>query len=414
MNINLLLSEVSYISKKYEIINQKTGGYFNIFDITSIATDEVRICRVIYELINPKGSHYQGYTYLKLFIENVLGMKFNNSEYKKANVHREYVISSGRRIDLVIEIDDKIIPIEVKIYAGDQQKQCYDYYGFAKNSNVYYLTLSGVCPSKESANGLTPIYEDSKIIVGYEEVTQISFENDIISWLSKCVSHSETIKIAPIREVILQFMGVIRKMTNLLVEEKEDEIVSVISSSRDNFKSAIEIEKSLKTCKIDMLKKVLEAIEERMDSRFNENDKLSMYSYKNDNFKLVNTYYNKKGSTCPGLSYFIKTLDKKDVDLVLRFEINHHLFAGFCTPYKNKFDGKKLNKNEINNLLDIQENCDNGWWIYWEYLPQFKESIRPDFKDFNEAYFDLFDDHKFKEFIDLCEESILNILSKLK
>jgi len=45
MNIQLLLSEVSQISKKYELINQKTGGYFNIFDIANISTDEVTICR---------------------------------------------------------------------------------------------------------------------------------------------------------------------------------------------------------------------------------------------------------------------------------------------------------------------------------------------------------------------------------
>lgn len=31
MNIELLLQEVSAISKKYDLINQKTGGYFNIF-----------------------------------------------------------------------------------------------------------------------------------------------------------------------------------------------------------------------------------------------------------------------------------------------------------------------------------------------------------------------------------------------
>lgn len=414
MSVELLLSEVSHISKKYELINQKTGGYFNIFDIANISNDEVFVCKFIHELINPKGSHYQGYTYLKLFVENVLNMRFSNSDYKKAIVHREYLIKNGRRIDLTIEISDKLIPIEVKIYAKDQYKQCYDYYKYyAKNSNVFYLTLNGVCPSKESSKGLTPIYEDSSI-VGYEEVSQVSFENDILRWLNKCVSHQETIKIAPIREVILQFMGVIRSMSNLLVEDKEDEIVSVIVSSKENIKSAIEIEKSLKTCKIDMLRKVLESIEERLDLIFKEEDKLQAYSYKENNYKTVNTYYDKKGSTYPGLSYFIKSLDKKDVDLLLRFEINYNLFAGFCTPYKNKFNGKQLDTDEINNLLCIDEQCNSGWWIYWEYLPHDNESTCPNFKDFNEAYFDLFDECKFNKFIDLCVESILNLLDRLK
>lgn len=410
MSIELLLSEVSHISKKYELINQNTGGYFNIFDIANIAKDEVCVCRFIYELINPKGSHYQGYTYLKLFVEHVLNMNFSDYEYKKAVVHREYVINNGRRIDLVIEIGDKFIPIEVKIYAKDQYKQCFDYYKFyAKNSNVFYLTLDGRCPSKESAKGLTKTKDG-----GYEEVSQISFENDILTWLNKCVSYHETIKIAPIREVILQFMGVIRSMTNLLVEEKEYEIVSTISSSKENIKSAIEIEKSLKTCKINMLKRVLESIEKRFSNRFKEEDKLDAHSYKSDNYKLVNTYYGRKEPTCPGLSYFIKSLNKEGVDLLLRFEIDTHLFIGFCTPKKGEASGKQLDRNEINDLLFDCGECDNGWWIYREYLPYGNKSSGPNFKDFNEAYFDLFDEKKFNSFIDLCEGRILKVLENLK
>ena len=107
MKIELLLSDIAHISQKYELINKNTGGYFNIFDILNIYRDEVSICKFIYELISPNGSHYQGYTYLKLFVENVLHMKFSDYEYKKAVVHKEYVISNGRRIDLAIEIGDK-------------------------------------------------------------------------------------------------------------------------------------------------------------------------------------------------------------------------------------------------------------------------------------------------------------------
>ena len=203
-------------------------------------------------------------------------------------------------------------------------------------------------------------------------------------------------------------------MTNLLVENKENDIVGVITSSRENIKSAIEIEKSLKACKVGMLRRVLESIEERLDSRFKEEDKLEHYSYKSDNYKLVNTYYNNKKSTYPGLSYFIRSLDKENVDLLLRFEVDSHLFLGFCTPNKNKSDGKQLDKSEIKDLLCIDELHDSGWWIYWEYLPNNNKSLSPNFKDFNESYFDLFDEDKFNKFIDLCEVNISNMLDKLK
>lgn len=409
MGIELLLSDVSHISNKYDLINKSTGRCFNIFDIANINRDEVCVCRFIYELINPKGSHYQGYTYLKLFVENVLNMKFSNYEYENAIVNREFVIKNGRRIDLVIEIADKRIPIEVKIYATDQNKQCYDYYNhYAKNSNVFYLTLDGRSPSKESAKGLTKSTDG-----GYIEVSQISFENDILNWLNKCLSHNETIKIASIREIILQFIGGIRSMTNLLVEEKEVEIAKTISSSTENIKNAINIEKSLKTCKINMVKKVLESIEIRLDNIFKEEDKVNEYSYKSNNYKLVNTYYS-KASKCPGLSYFIKSLDGEGIDLLFRFEIDIFLYAGFCTPKDGESDGKQLDLREIREILQDDEEKHIGWWIYRDYLPFNDKSSSPNFREFNDAYFDLYDDNKFNEFIDLCEKSILSILEKIK
>ncbi len=92
MQIELLLQRVSSISKKHELIQQKTGGYFNIFEITNIATAEVAICRVLHDLLNPKGSHYQGDKYLKLFVEHVLQINLPEAEYEQAKVHREYVI----------------------------------------------------------------------------------------------------------------------------------------------------------------------------------------------------------------------------------------------------------------------------------------------------------------------------------
>lgn len=415
MSVKFLLSDIAHISEKHDLINKNIGAYFNVFDILGVSYDEVSICKFIYELINPKGSHYQGYLYLKLFIENVLHMNFSDYEYKKAIVCKEHVIKNERRIDLTIDIADKKIPIEVKIYAKDQNRQCFDYYKFyAKNSNVFYLTLDGKAPSKGSAEGLTENGND-----GYEEVSQISFERDILNWLNQCISQTETVKIAPIRETILQFIGVVRSMTNQLEQGKEHEIVNLISSSKENMKNALEIKKSLEICNKNMIKKVLSALEERTDkilkskNMFGENIKMKLYSYKDNSYSLVETYYNKKASTYPGLSYIIKKLDD-EVDLLFRFEIDYCLFAGFCTSKNGKSEGKQLNKKEIQELISSSEDRSNGWWVYWEHLPQGEDGYSPNFKEFNEANLDLFDDDKFEQFIDLCEKKIIEIFRRLK
>ena len=51
MDAKLLLSQVNQIAEKYDEIYKSTGGYFNIFSIAHIDTDEVVICRVIKEFL---------------------------------------------------------------------------------------------------------------------------------------------------------------------------------------------------------------------------------------------------------------------------------------------------------------------------------------------------------------------------
>lgn len=292
MSIEVLLAKTAAISDKYDLIYQKTGGYFNIFNITNIEENEVKICRVIYELIDPKGCHYQGDTYLRLFVKHVLKIDLEEQEYKTVRVYREYLIPNDRRIDLVIETDRRFIPIEVKINASDERNQCYDYYQKAINSKLFYLTLYGNIPSPESAANLTPIIDNSYKITGYKEIIQISFSHEIINWLSTCLVQPETVRIAPIREVLVQLIGTLRKLTNQMEEGKEMEIVNILTSSKSNMKSTIEIEKTLKKCKQETIRKVLKAIENGIDK-----DKLvNKYDFEFDNGALITNYYEKKGS----------------------------------------------------------------------------------------------------------------------
>lgn len=403
MDNEKLLLEVSAISKKYEMINKMTGGYFNIFDIAGISTDEVKICRIIYELINPNGSHYQGDKYLKLFVKYVLGIadNFSDEDYKNIRVFKEYKIEDDRRIDLVIESSNIFIPIEVKIKAEDQERQCYDYYKRAKNSKVYYLSLNGKKPSKESAKGLSEIIDKYGNIEGYTEVEQISFGNHILLWLEKCVEYQETIKIASIREILLQLMSIIRRLTNQSEGGIEMETVSIISNSSESIKSAIEIANCLNKAKIVMLEKVLSELEKRVDVIANMkgfNKENSYYYYKNDK-GLTKSFYNYQKTTYPGINYYCSKIND-DIDLWYRIEIKDTIFAGFCA-----FD-KRINKEIVvddslkeqikKKFLKLNINPD-GWWINYEYLPN--ENDNPNFKNHNKAYYNLYDSLKFESFI---------------
>src|SRR5665648_519921 len=292
MNNEMLILKIMPISEKFELVNQKTGGYFNIFEIASIATKEVMICRVISELLSPKGGHCQGALYLSLFLSIVLKIDINEEEIKSARVSPEYVIDEKRRIDIVIQIKDRLIPIEVKIYAKDQGNQCFDYYQKANKSKLYYLTPYGDKPSEYSTNGMVSNTE------GYEGIECISFATDIIEWLDVCLRQKETIKLAPIREIILQLSTAIRGFTNQMEDEKEREVVDKITKSKEMFECALDIEKSLPAAKSQIMEKFFDTLKEEFEIselivvHYNEND--------------INNYYRTNKSNNPSISIVIK------------------------------------------------------------------------------------------------------------
>lgn len=416
--IEMLLKEISAVSGKYDSIYQKTGGYFNIFDIANISSDEITICRIIHELLDPKGSHFQGDAYLRLFVDilklKVNDLEFNDEDYHTVSVRREECISENRRIDLVIETEKSYIPIEVKIYAGDQNEQCKDYCKKAKSPNnkptMFYLTLYGSPPSPESLGDLND--DDKKLI------KLISFKNEILTWLEKCLEHHETIKIAPIREILLQLIAVIRRLTNQMEEGQIMEISNILAESKINMKAAIDIEKGLIEAKKTMINKVFKAISEKIEAeglflkteRRNENK----YDYEYNGSNPVNKYDDQKKSSYPGISYKCKSLDKvkAGVELWFRVEIDYKFFAGFCTPSDNgKSEKQLLEEQDLQNMLKKFTIDPNSWWVHWEYLPD-KDSA-PNFKDCNEQYLDLFDPEKFDDFINKSMDKIREMAKNL-
>lgn len=401
MNVELLLQELSLVSKKFELINKKTGGYFNIFEITDIWSDEVIVCRVLHEILSPEGTHFQGNKYLKRFIKDVLKMDMSEEELESAKVFREYRIDNNRRIDIAISTINHFIPIEVKIYAGEQANQCFDYAKTAKNSKVYYLTRFGDFPSDYSANGLT------KQGKGYLEISCISFSEDIINWLESCVSQSETIKIAPIREVLFQFMMTIRKFTNQMEDEKEMEIVDILMKSPENMKSALDIQSCVNQARVKLMKQLFAKIESKVGRVKLENE----YDYASDDYKNCNDFYKYKYSTYPGISYEYKSKVKPNIDIWVRIEIDNRIFIGYCCPVDGKSVKQALTQDEIEQILGVKTHIDD-WWAYWEYVPDGNDELCPNFKAANDAYLKLFNEPSLEEFTTKCATKIIELLNK--
>lgn len=229
--------------------------------------------------------------------------EFLEVDYQKATVDREYVIDNNRRIDLVICIKGKFIPIEVKVNAKDEENQCKDYLKRAKGANLYYLTLKGDSPSSCSMGDALQ-----------EEITAISFEREIITWLDQCLKFTETKRLIPISEVLRQFIEIIRRLMNCMEEGKEKEIVSIVSETSKNMKLAMMIEQSLQQAKVAMISKALETLDQKITEQA-EYEKLGkrLVNIIYDDKATISNYYANRKSSYPGLSYCYKKSIKGDI-----------------------------------------------------------------------------------------------------
>lgn len=155
----------------------------NILYMLGVENNEVIICRLLASLIEPNGLHCLGIEPLKIFFKCInVNKKYSDNMLSNAMVETEELISDNRRVDIVIHIDNDVIPIEVKLYAKDQDAQLCDYFNYYKDINkdinkdtykIYYLTIDGKEPSKSSVGDLKK-----------ENYSCISFLKEIYSFLS--------------------------------------------------------------------------------------------------------------------------------------------------------------------------------------------------------------------------------------
>ena len=120
-----LLSEISMAGNEFPPWTPLSG--YNIFGVLGIYAKEVIMCRFLADLLNPEGKHGCGILFLKSFVQDVL-KEYSMSDVLLAHtdVSKEFTIDNERRIDIVIHNSRFFIPIEVKIYADEQEgrKRC--------------------------------------------------------------------------------------------------------------------------------------------------------------------------------------------------------------------------------------------------------------------------------------------------
>jgi hypothetical protein len=408
-----ILEKVIQINRKHsELHKDKT---YNIFSVLQIQSKEVLTCRMIADFLNPRGAHGSGTEYLKLFLNNILGInEIDDNDLKWAVVTAEYVIDEERRIDIVIEVCKHFIPIEVKIYAGEQQSQCYDYYKFARekdiNAKVYYLTIDGHSPTEYSTSGSGGKIPESDIVC-------LSFKQDILNWLKSC----KTVDNSEMLSILNQFIQSIENLVGYNSERMTEMISDEIIKSDESLRAGIQIADSISVAKAKVMYLMFEEFEKQLEAvaiknNWSREHIFNWYEYKD----MANENFYKEYSTYPGINYVVNNAKLNNgYQLWFRIEVENNLFAGFCVFNPNAHSengkGEQVNafdddtKTTLNTYLNTAENEHSEWWATWWYLPtgekKPKDSV-PNFKTMNDFAISLADDNKRKAFVKECIEQI--------
>ena len=371
-----------------EELSKHKGDKFNIFSILGIQRKEVETHSfLLYELMNPKGSHFQKELYLKIFIEEVL--KIDDFEFNCVKIDREKIIpNSNRRIDFTIENNKYYIAIEMKIDANDQKEQIFDYYKYLENQckepKLYYLTLDGKEASENSSKGV--------------EYEKISFSYHILNFIEKSIEKSASLPI--IRESLIQYQNTIKNITNQTTQELQMEAIKIIDNP-EVARAATELSKSLACAwgekELYFWDKLEDKIKEYL--RLNNLDKKGwIISFYDDEIRSDK------------LSYIV-TSGYKNIYITkddFYFRICSQRVGNFF--YDITSDNKKIDTDEIAQKLNFLNKSKDVRWKFTNLEGELNFS-----KDYNNPTYDVFDNKKLDEIVDyIYKETIayINIISE--
>lgn len=402
-----LLSQI-YTDCKNIPFHKKLSAY-NIFNVLEVQSREVIMCRFLTDLLNPEGRHGCGIQFLKSFVRDVLKMNsVSDTLLLHTEVFKEYPIDKERRIDIFIRNAEYQVPIEVKIYAGEQEGQCSDYFEMAKNSKLIYLTRFGTPPSEYSRKK-----KDGGNLLPLDRIQCISWADDIYQWLEGKLQNLKE----PFLAVMRQYIDAIHSIADERENKVTDKVIDALYESPEQFLAGIEIEKSMKKAKVRLIRQVFEEFQRQMQPVLGkyglELEKDSgYYSYQDPQHDKFYDCY----STYPGLNYVVKRakFQKSGLELWFRIEVEHNLFAGFCL-----FDKEDRSKDGFSNGYQVNDITDGlvqeasrylkkeiilpeDWWFAWCY-PNGKrhceEAEVPDFKQMNPCAVLLVDEMARKEYV---------------
>lgn len=406
----IFFEKVSLINDKYKLINSQKED-FNIFSILRDEWDEVNLhSRFIGELFRNKN---YGNKFIEIFLEKI---EVEIQDIENIEIFTEYSVAQNGRIDILIKFidknkDKKVLIVENKIYAGDQEEQLKRYYNAMKKEGykneeieIIYLTLNGDEPSKDSTKGLSDEIKN--------KIKIISYKNEIIDWIEDCIK--EVALVPVIRETLFQYENLLKKLTGKGEKNLRNELKELVLSNEKYVEAVYSLSDILTDIKEELQLKFWIKLEEKLTEVLKKyNITLDKEFNKSEFEKYIKNYYEKtRDNKYYGLMYYIKDIEGIG-KLYLKIEVNLDIYYGFRILDKEL----KISNGEdyLLELIDFDFKKDKNWlgWKHLYNIENINETIN--FRVFDrELIFQLNDDKRLEKMIDYIVEQITKTLDVLK
>lgn len=263
--INEVSQKINALETAQALYSRQLSPDFSTFDY--INTDELGLSRILAALLDPKGSHAQQESFLKLFVEHCLPTIYSKPNWQPFIEHldetkvklEEQALASGtqRRMDIYLkcQVGDESygICIENKPYAADQYNQLIDYYKELEgrghiNRHIVYLNEHNDTPNEYSV--------DTKTLESWITSNQYSHLrfSGLIGWLKACQVECQNYSVS---EFIAQLIKFIQKQFMGIEDMNETKsVLDTMLSSQENIASALKIALSAHDMKKQLIEKL--------------------------------------------------------------------------------------------------------------------------------------------------------------
>lgn len=247
---------------------------------------------------------------LLLLKELKIPLEFCNDKWTP---YRERHFGNGR-IDFVLESPRFVVCIEMKISAGDGPRQLERYESFCKSRRkeylIYYLTPLGNKPSEQSVGKMDT-----------DKLRRISFRNEILSWLEKCLIHTETggYKYSYIK----QYIGTVRRITNCERGSVGVNDTGKLITDTESAKAALYIMDDLKQRVTEVLNDFFNNLAEYLK----KDTKYDFYVWEEEGKE----YMYSKTNTYPGITATLDSIKvgRKEYQFIFYVELGNYMYSGF-------------------------------------------------------------------------------------